>query len=643
MAQHERDARVAAEDYRGETQIRGAVRLTVCWIAGAALVLLLVGLDCRAAVPVSFTVNSTLDEVDDLTMPGMCHTASGTCTLRAAVMQANRSRDADATIVLPAGTYTLTIPQRGGPTDETGGDLNLVTPNAGNPAITIRGAGASATIIDANRIDRAIRVHVERTASISGVTIRNGYLAEPFSRGGGIYAEGPLTLTDAAVTDNQADSGAGIASFGKLVITNTLIARNRARVEGGGVWTAPNSTALTNTTVRQNSSGSFGAGIYNAGLLRVVSSTISENNAGKSGGGIANLYGGVVLINSTISLNNTNDSGGGVFSTGGIRVDAYNATIVFNGADADRDGGTGAGIYNDAGSVFSLTNSLVAGNNVGNTPIYDDCTGVILIRGRNLMGASPAPCTIVTDPRARELGRYDALSSQSLIGPLQDNGGPTPTHAVFSGSNAIDAAGPVEGCIDDRGAPLATDQRGAARGTGAACDIGAFELKAGFPAAITAEAIEYHHAGFDHYFVTAIADEITKLDNGTFAGWSRTGESFNVNGTAAGGLAEVCRFFSTSFAPKSSHFYTPDATECAAVKANANWQFEAVVFYMASPGAAGNCASGTRPIYRVYNNGQGDAPNHRYTRSVAVRSDMLAKGWVPEGYGPIGVIMCAPE
>ncbi|MEO5764069.1 MAG: hypothetical protein ABIR52_02065, partial [Casimicrobiaceae bacterium] len=155
-------------------------------------------------------------------------------------------------------------------------------------------------------------------------------------------------------------------------------------------------------------------------------------------------------------------------------------------------------------------------------------------------------------------------------------------------------------------------------------------------------AIEYHHAVFDHYFITAIADEIAKLDNGTFAGWARTGSVFNVYGADQIGTKPVCRFFSTSFAPKSSHFYTPDSTECATVKRNADWQFEGLVFNIAVPDANGNCAAGTQPVYRLYNDGMGAAPNHRYTTSLPIRAAMIAAGWIPEGYGPLAVGMCAP-
>jgi hypothetical protein len=158
----------------------------------------------------------------------------------------------------------------------------------------------------------------------------------------------------------------------------------------------------------------------------------------------------------------------------------------------------------------------------------------------------------------------------------------------------------------------------------------------------TASAIEFHHAGFDHYFVTAIPDEITKLDNGTFAGWARTGESFNVYTSAAAGLVPVCRFFTTAFGAKSSHFYAPRGLGCESTLANADWQFEGDVLFTPLPNAAGGCPAGTRPVYRLYNNGQGGAPNHRFTTSAALRTQMLAKGYIAEGNG-IGVGMCSPQ
>src|SRR5262245_47272636 len=89
-----------------------------------------VGLVSPAAAAVVFSVDSILDEVDDDTADGVCHTAAGTCTLRAAVMQANTITGIGATIVLPAGVYTLTRPASGADLDDNG-DLNLLAPVSG--------------------------------------------------------------------------------------------------------------------------------------------------------------------------------------------------------------------------------------------------------------------------------------------------------------------------------------------------------------------------------------------------------------------------------------------------------------------------------------------------------------------------------
>ncbi|MCC7326704.1 MAG: choice-of-anchor L domain-containing protein [Burkholderiales bacterium] len=153
--------------------------------------------------------------------------------------------------------------------------------------------------------------------------------------------------------------------------------------------------------------------------------------------------------------------------------------------------------------------------------------------------------------------------------------------------------------------------------------------------------IEYRHAEFDHYFMTAIPDEIAKLDSGFFAGWTRTGQAFNVFVSGTPDTFEVCRFFSTAFGLRSSHFYTPFAPECASLKEGSTWQFEGSVFNVKVPTDTGTCAADTRPLYRLYNNGMGGAPNHRYTTDYETFVIMQLLGWIPEGAGE-GVIACVP-
>ncbi len=160
----------------------------------------------------------------------------------------------------------------------------------------------------------------------------------------------------------------------------------------------------------------------------------------------------------------------------------------------------------------------------------------------------------------------------------------------------------------------------------------------------TQTAVEYFHAGWSYYFVTSFPAEISALDSGAFGGvWQRTGQTFPVWAAQEASTSPVCRFFSTSFAPRSSHFYTPFPGECNAVKNNQDWQYEAISFYLKTPDGIGNCPAGSAPLYRLYNNGIGGAPNHRYTTSTTIASQMRAAGWVPEGFGAAGVLACIPS
>ena len=157
------------------------------------------------------------------------------------------------------------------------------------------------------------------------------------------------------------------------------------------------------------------------------------------------------------------------------------------------------------------------------------------------------------------------------------------------------------------------------------------------PARAQPVAVEYYHAGFGHYFITANPQEAAALDTGQIKGWTRTGESFAVDGAA-----NVCRFFSDTFAPKSSHFYTPYQAECNALRVGFVWTFEDLVFRVDFPDANGACSAGKRPLYRLYNDGRSGAPNHRYTVRADLAATMRSQGWIAEGAGPNAVFACVP-
>jgi hypothetical protein len=159
-------------------------------------------------------------------------------------------------------------------------------------------------------------------------------------------------------------------------------------------------------------------------------------------------------------------------------------------------------------------------------------------------------------------------------------------------------------------------------------------------------AVEFYNRALDHYFITLSAQETADLDAGVHPGWERTGLRFMAYDAPAAGANPVCRYYRTpGFG--DSHFYSASPSECAAVAANPQqfpgWTLETSnAFYIALPDpTSGACAAGTVPVFRFFNQ---LTTNHRYTTDQLTRDDMRSKPgtWVPEGYGPDSVIMCAP-
>ncbi len=165
----------------------------------------------------------------------------------------------------------------------------------------------------------------------------------------------------------------------------------------------------------------------------------------------------------------------------------------------------------------------------------------------------------------------------------------------------------------------------------------------------TVTVVEYRNASLDHYFVSALAPDIDALDSGRTPGWTRTGLSFKAWPAADLNVNPVCRFY---IPPQrgNSHFISASPDECANVldrtRSDPNYSgyvYESPnVFYIALPDVAtGACPVGTTPVYRLFDN-RVDA-NHRYAADRAARTDMLAHGYIAEGYGPDAVAMCAPQ
>ena len=419
-----------------------------------------------ASAAPTFTVNSVVDTAASAPLDnGICETSpgNGTCTLRAAIMKANHFPGGGVTIVIPANTYGLTIAPTGAD-DELTGDLNITA------SMTINGAAAATTIIDANKIDRVLTIQ-SGTVMISNLTMRNGSAS---GAGGGINSAGSLTLNSAVVSSNRSGNGSaggGIVSQTTLILNNTVVSDNQAGGNAGGIYN--NGTATVNNSFISGNltlSGGYGGGILNNATMTITGSLISGNRtlqgsglatSGK-GGGFWNAGGTLTIVNSTISNNSALSDGGGIYNQ--ATVFTHFTTIAGNLAANDgANSGTGGGIKNGSGAV-NLRTTLLGQNYAGTT--LSDLSGTIASQDYNLIQTTAG--ATITGVTTHNFTGFDPL-----LDSLHDNGGITQTRALFTGSFAIDEV-PAAQCTDQFGSPMTIDQRGAQRGNGS-CDIGAYE------------------------------------------------------------------------------------------------------------------------------------------------------------------------
>jgi uncharacterized repeat protein (TIGR01451 family) len=297
------------------------------------------------------------------------------------------------------------------------------------------------------------------TGDIEGFAIRNGNGSDA---GGIVNSGGIMTLTNSTVSGNHSDGYAGgiYNQGGNLILNNSTVSDNTGW-RGSGIHNHIGTLILNNSTVSGNHSGDFGGGIYNQGGNLILNNSTVSANTGSRGGGITNA-GTLILNNSTISGNYSGDIGGGIDNTWG--------TLFLNNSTVSGNAGSGGGgIYTNDGTL-TMRNSILAGNTAQNGLNYGpDCSGTINSAGYNIIGHTvDAGCLVNGDPTG------NITDMDPLLGPLQDNGGPTHTQEILASSPAINAGNPV-GCKDQMGSLLSTDQRGLPRF--GRCDIGAYELQ----------------------------------------------------------------------------------------------------------------------------------------------------------------------
>ena len=307
--------------------------------------------------------------------------------------------------------------------------------------------------------------------------------------GGGIWNSGTLTVTNTTLNGNRAAfrGGGGIYNTGTLSLVGVTFENNAVSyagpASGGGLNHTTGTATLNQVTFRGNTSNTYGGGLYieggnlsatgtlftrnqavvggaasNSGVFTLTNSLVYTNTASSVAGvangmaGVAGAANSATLINVTVSDNASGSSAGGGVQSDNGSLALIHATIVGNRGG----GGVGRG-GSSASNQLRLKNTIVANN------IPQNCLNGVFSDGFNIAGDISCLLGQVSD-------RYN---TNPLLGPLANNGGPTLTYMPQAGSPAIDGGQCVAG--------VTTDQRGAARLVGAACDTGAVEVGAVVP------------------------------------------------------------------------------------------------------------------------------------------------------------------
>ncbi len=395
---------------------------------------------------------------------GSSSSSNGILTITGGTFTDNAAADggglyiASGTVTITGGTISGNTATGSGTGNGFGGGINNGNSNGGGgglfdnaKGLTITGTtftGNQATSGSGGAIDDA-----------GGSTEVDGNLVE--DAGGSITAIGLTIENNTAAID-----GGGLLIDGKVTIANTNIVGNSTVSDGGGIadygiLTVTGSTISANAVTQTSGPGGFGGGIYGSNSLTVEDSTIAGNSAAVYGGGLYNLSGAATLTNTTIASNTAAmGEGGGIFNQSG-QLATINATIAYNSVGSS---GTGGGLFT-TDDVATLYNTIVDSNtNSAGT----DLVGTLLASSHNLIGgANPG------------------------LGTLTNNGGPTETIALLTGSPAIDAG--TNSIPNTYGYTVpTTDQRGALRGpaglnAGANFDIGAYEASSSYLVATGAD------------------------------------------------------------------------------------------------------------------------------------------------------------
>ena len=393
-----------------------------------------------------------------------------------------------STITLAAGGTSITVTQS-----------NLTIRNTGPHAITIDGSALQDGITTGS--GSRIFTHTGAgTLSIQHVNLTGGHVNHDaeIAIGGCVDSAGNIDLLDSTVSGCSAYSktlgakGGAIAAAGTITLSSSGISSNTANAPAGGAYGGGLygiNLILDYSTLSGNSAlGGFGVGgaAYSHGNVTLRHSTISANTSSAAIGGIAAVAAGAnantfYMAQSTVSGNSADGIGGGI-AVNSANVHIYNSTIAFNssvGVSANSElYAPGIALKANASAMNVVLSSNVLSNNTYGAEIEFDLSTANTASHAITFNAAPANNLIRASFVAPSSPLpADTLTGCPLLGPLRDNGGPTRTHALFSGSAAIDKGNNTKGFAEDqRGLVSDTPPLPYPRVSNANADIGAYEV-----------------------------------------------------------------------------------------------------------------------------------------------------------------------
>lgn len=288
--------------------------------------LLALALCSTHALAGSFIVNETRDLIDANLSDGVCETEFKTCSLRAAIQEANKGKGS-STIELPNNTYELTLSEFG-ENLAASGDFDI------HNDITINGIGNP--VIDANQFDRHFDIHgsnKNNRLELNNISLINGKSFEEY--GGSIKAASNITLNNVEFNNNTNDND----NIGF----------------GGALYISKNSSAFIKDSTFAFNRANMGGGIFNEGYAFTTGSTFTENES-QLGGAIYNKS--VFTLNENLLSNNTSRLGAGVFNEKYL-----NASL--NSYDSNT-ANLGGAIYNEAETELFSFKETVSNNKANN-------------------------------------------------------------------------------------------------------------------------------------------------------------------------------------------------------------------------------------------------------------------------------------